>query len=163
MSKIEKNIIYSLIFNPLIIENNNNYKKEIISEFLKEIISLHIVNYNKNDLYWILNEIIDNSIKYSLNKYSKIYLDFYNIQDSYILNVRNYTDTNNMNKLLKCLEDLQYENDNYLNYYTNKFKDNSAGGVGLLLLYDNFKIIPEIIITKIDADVYNIKSIFKFS
>lgn len=135
-----------------------NKKSRLITDFITELFSLNNKNA-KTNLYWILNEIITNSIKYSRHDNDTIIIDLYNQEDSNILvEISNVITGNSLKEFLHfMLNAIDYYKENKLDdLLVEQMLQNKSGGMGLISIMKYWYIMPKINILRLTNDCYRL-------
>lgn len=100
-------------------------------------------NAIKNSLSFILNEIVENSVKYSFNKKSPINICLYEQKNDLVFEVENFLSKDQDSKFEDYIHYLQNVSDiseEYMNTITKNIDSDEHSGLGLLTILNDFHL-----------------------
>ena len=119
----------------------------LVSNFSSNYLFIYSQNQKQknicNSLSVILNELIENAVKYSTDKDSLIYLDLYNLKGFIIVEIANYVSkdkADNFKQIAGTLSDKEKVNSNYLDLICKNSSEDQISGIGLATLINYFNV-----------------------
>lgn len=117
----------------------------LISNFSSSYIALACSTAKNitNSLSFIINELLENAVKYSFDKNKKIEVCLLQNRDTITVEVSNYissSQTEKMTKKAKELIDVDYVNSRYLDIMTSNAKGESRSGIGMLTIINYYNV-----------------------